>query len=174
MYEVRYPLPVEIRAARPEEYEEAGRVTADAYREFAPPGDHGWETYLGEIADVAGRAGRTWVLVAAEDGAILGSATVEMDDRVLGDDDEVLPPEMACLRMLGVDPAARGRGVGRALVDGSIDLARAQGKSVMTLRTTDTMHAARRLYRSMGFEPDPARDVVFDSGFRLIAFRLAI
>jgi GNAT superfamily N-acetyltransferase len=81
---------------------------------------------------------------------------------------------MACLRMLGVDPSARGRGIGRALVEASIDLARAAGKTVMTLRTTDVMHAAHGLYRSMGFEPDPDRDVVFDDGFRLIAFRRPI
>jgi ribosomal protein S18 acetylase RimI-like enzyme len=165
---------MKVRLVRREEYDQAGRVTADAYLEFAPESDPEWDAYLAEIGDVAGRAGRMPVLVATEDGLIPGSATVEMDDRVMGDDDETLPPEMACLRMLGVDPGTRGRGVGRALVQASIELARAEGKTVMTLRTTDAMHDAQHLYRSMGFERDPDRDHVFDNGFRLIAYRRPI
>ena len=47
---------MEIRQVRPEEYAEAGRVTALAYQEFAPPGDADWEAYLRVIADVAGQA----------------------------------------------------------------------------------------------------------------------
>jgi ribosomal protein S18 acetylase RimI-like enzyme len=165
---------MEIRAALPEDYDEAGRVTAEAYREFMPPDDPDWISYLALIGDIAGRADRTPVLVAAERGAILGSATVEMDDRVVGDDDEALPPEMASLRMLGVDPGTRGRGAGRALVEASIELARTAGKAVMVLRTTEVMLAAQRLYRAMGFERDPDRDLVFDNGFRLIAYRRPI
>jgi ribosomal protein S18 acetylase RimI-like enzyme len=165
---------MEIREVRPEEYEEAGRVTALAYREFAPPNDPDWEEYLGEIADVAGRANRTLVLVAAQDGRILGTATMEFDDGVVGDDDPSLPPEMASLRMLGVDPEARSRGIGRALVEACIDLSRARQKTLFVLRTTERMLAAHRLYESLGFERDLDRDVVFDSGFRLIAYRLPI
>jgi len=165
---------VEIRAVRPDEYEEAGRVTAEAYREFARPGDPDWEEYLREIADVAGRAPKTPVLVAVDEGRVLGSATLEMDDHVVGDDDAWLPPDVASLRMLGVDPEARGRGVGRALVLATIELARSAGKSRYVLRTTERMTAAHRLYESMGFERDAERDLVFENGFRLVAYRLAI
>jgi GNAT superfamily N-acetyltransferase len=165
---------VDVREVRPEEYAEAGRVTAGAYREFAPQGNADWEKYLREIADIGGRAAKTPVLVAVEEGRILGSATVEMDDRVVGDDDAALPPEMASLRMLGVDPQARGRGAGRALVEATIDLARRSGKTLCVLRTTERMVVAHRLYESMGFERDLARDLVFEDGFRLVAYRLAI
>jgi GNAT superfamily N-acetyltransferase len=165
---------VDVREVRPEEYAETGRVTAGAYREFAPQGNADWEMYLREIADIAGRAAKTPVLVAVEDGRILGSATVEMDDRVVGDDDAALPPDMASLRMLGVDPEARGRGAGRALVEATIDLARRRGKTLCVLRTTERMEVAHRLYESMGFERDLARDLVFEDGFRLLAYRMAI
>ena len=46
-------MTVEVRPARPEEYEEAGRVTALAYREFAD--GESWDRYLNRIADVAAR-----------------------------------------------------------------------------------------------------------------------
>jgi ribosomal protein S18 acetylase RimI-like enzyme len=165
---------MEVRLVRPEEYEEAGRSTAAAYEEFATPGDPDWDGYLREIADIGGRAGRLPVLVAVEDGRILGSATLELDDAILGDDDAELPPDTVSLRMLGVDPTARGRGAGRALVEASIAEARARGKRHVVLRTTPPMTIAQRLYESMGFVPDPERDLVFDSGFRLLAYRLAL
>ncbi len=153
--------PMEIREVRPDEYERAGRVTALAYREFVPDDrSEEWEEYLERIADVEGRIDRTLVLVAVEAGRILGSATVELDG-TLGDDDEFLPPEMASLRMLGVDPEARGKGVGRALVEACIERARESGKLVLVLRTTAAMASARRLYESMGFRRDPARDLSF-------------
>jgi ribosomal protein S18 acetylase RimI-like enzyme len=164
---------VDIRPVRPEEYEEAGRVTAGAYREFAPDDDDGWQEYLGEIADVAGRVDRTVVYVAVGGERILGCVTLELD-RTVGDDDVTLPPEMSCIRMLGVDRSARGRGVGHALVVTCIDRSRQAGKTIVTLRTTALMVVARRMYESMGFEADPERDVVYDDGFRLLAYRLAI
>jgi ribosomal protein S18 acetylase RimI-like enzyme len=162
---------MEIREVRPEEYGEAGRVTALAYREFVPPGDSDWEEYLGEIADVAGRAGLTTVLVAVEDGRILGTATLELDNKVPESDPQrVLEPDEAHLRMLGVDPAERGRGVGRALVEASIAVARKRGKRVFRLTTTRAMKVARAMYERMGFTATPERDRHFESGFVLYAY----
>ena len=76
-------MAIEIREARPEEYEEAGRITADAYREFATPGRRaGWDDYLVRIADIAERAQRTTILVAVnDDGVILGTVTLELEGR---------------------------------------------------------------------------------------------
>jgi GNAT superfamily N-acetyltransferase len=162
---------MKIREVRPNEEKEAGRVTALAYSEFAPPGDEDWAEYLGEIADVASRVDRTIVLGAFDGDRVLGTATIEMDD-TLGDDDIELPPDTASLRMLGVDPAARGRGVGRALVEACLDRARGAGKRVMVLRTTEKMQVAHTLYASMGFARDRDRDLTFEDGFRLIAYRL--
>jgi len=166
---------VEIREVRPEEYPEAGRVTALAYLEFVPPGPgwDDWQGYLSEIGDVAGRVDRTVVLAAVEGGRILGTATIEVD-RTLGDDDVELPSDAASLRMLGVNPEARGKGVGRALVEACIERARAAGKRTMLLRTVGRMVAAQRLYASMGFERDPDRDLSFEDGGGLLAFRLDI
>jgi ribosomal protein S18 acetylase RimI-like enzyme len=162
---------VEIREVRPEEFAEAGRVTALAYREFAPPDSPAWNEYLETIADVAGRTDRTTVLVAAENGRILGTATIEMD-RTVGDDDPELPPDVAALRMLGVHPEARARGVGRALVQATIDRCVVRRKRELRLRTTEPMVIAQRLYESMGFERDPGRDMRVGEGLALYAYRL--
>ena len=165
-------MTIEVRPVRSDERAEAGRVTALAYREFVRPGDRAWEEYLDHIADVGDRAERALVLVAVEEGRILGSATLELEERVEPEDDPALAPDESHIRMLGVDPAARGGGVGRSLMQAGIERARVQGKRFVTLRTTPVMTAAQALYASMGFELDPAHDMVFDNGFRLIAYRL--
>ena len=126
---------IDVHDATREEYAEAGRVTALAYREFATPGNPDWEPYLARIADVSSRAARTTVLVAIEDGRILGSTTLELDARVELDPERNLDPDEAHIRMLGVDPAARGRGVARALMDESIARARRAGRARITLNT---------------------------------------
>ncbi len=107
---------MEIREARPEEYAVLGDVVAAAYAPYGSPGDQGWVQHLALVRDVADRAQRTVVLVAVKDGSVLGSATIELFD-VIGDDDRELPPDTSFLRMVGVDPRAQGRGVGRALVE---------------------------------------------------------
>lgn len=148
-------------------------MTASAWREYADPGDQSWTDYLAKIADVGGRAGRTTVLVAVdEDGAILGTATLELD-RTIGDEGD-LPADRANVRMLGVAPAARGRGAGRALMEGCLAEARENGKLEMTLKTTPRMEAAVALYESMGFERHPDADYHGEDGFVLLAYRLGL
>lgn len=161
----------EIREARPDEHGEAGRVTTEAYREFFAPEaideDH---AYLARIGDIAGRADRTTILVALEDGRILATLTLELEDRI-GDKhgNPPLAPGEAHIRMLGVAPAARARGVGGALMAEAEARARAAGKTEMTLNTTHLMTAAQAMYRKMGYERGP--DEVMPDGFVLMSFR---
>lgn len=61
-------------------------------------------------------------------------------------------PEVAQLRMLIVDPAARGHNIGERLVETVIGFARAKGYTTITLWTNDCLHAARRIYQKFGFE----------------------
>ena len=55
------------------------------------------------------------------------------------------------LAELYVVPARRGRGLGRALLDAAIVLAREHGADYMDLNTAETDVAARALYESVGF-----------------------
>lgn len=160
-------MAVEIREARPEEYDEAGRVVALAYREFVPPNDASWHDYLERIADVASRARVARILVAVEDGRILASATVEVDERI-EDDDPPLEPDEVTVRMLGVLPEARRRGIARALLEEVESTARRAGRSRITLGTTKRMRAAQAMYERLGYRR--LADRVFPDGFVLLEY----
>jgi GNAT superfamily N-acetyltransferase len=147
----------------------AGRVTVAANAEFAPtdpdePFHTSWARYLAEMADAAGRAAQGELLVAVEDGRVLGTVTL-----YLAPGSMQWRPDDAMLRLLAVDPAARGRGIGRALFRACLDRARAAGKRRMALHTTEWMATARAMYERAGFHREPEGDVRIP-GVNIIAY----
>jgi ribosomal protein S18 acetylase RimI-like enzyme len=145
---------ITVRTARPDEYERVGALTADAYR--ALPGDHLTDGYEAQIRDVANRAKTAEVLVAIDgDGAVLGACTFVSDPASPWM--EWTEPDEVELRLLAVDPAARGRGIGQVLLDAVLERVRALNRPLV-LHSTQHMTTAQHLYARNGFVRTPERD----------------
>ena len=82
---------------------------------------------------------RAWI--AERDGEVVGSVFVARAS-----------PEVAQLRLLYVDPSARGLGLGRRLVDECIRFSRAKGYKTLMLWTHDILVPAVRIYEAAGFK----------------------
>jgi DNA-binding MarR family transcriptional regulator/GNAT superfamily N-acetyltransferase len=135
--------PLVIRPALPGEYgwviQRHGALYA---REYGF--DTSFEALVAQIvADYLERhdPARECCWIAALDGEPIGSVfCVDAGDGV------------AKLRLLIVEPAARGRQVGTQLVEECIRFARATGYRELTLWTQRQLEAARRIYERCGFE----------------------
>ncbi|MGR4850038.1 bifunctional helix-turn-helix transcriptional regulator/GNAT family N-acetyltransferase [Streptomyces violaceus] len=83
---------------------------------------------------------RTWI--AELDGRPVGCVMCVRDEQ---------QPEAARLRLLLVEPDARGLGIGDRLVGALVDFAREVGYREVVLWTNDILGAARRIYQRHGF-----------------------
>jgi GNAT superfamily N-acetyltransferase len=161
---------VEVREVADDEAEAAGELVVAAYAALEDGPDAGEHGYADELRAVGERSRQAVVLVAVDDGRLVGCVTFVPDSASpLAED---LRPGEAGVRMLAVDPAWHRRGVGRALVAACIERARAAGQHTLFLHSGTWMSVAHRLYESMGFQRVPERDWVPVPGIPLLAFAL--
>jgi DNA-binding MarR family transcriptional regulator/GNAT superfamily N-acetyltransferase len=139
------------------------RISSPAILREPRPGDMGWvvqshgalyaseygfnAAFEGLVAEIAAQflasfdASRERCWIAEIDGVQVGSVFL-----VRHSDD------VAKLRLLLVDPAGRGQGLGRRLVAECISFAQACGYRKITLWTQSILFAARKIYQDAGFE----------------------
>jgi ribosomal protein S18 acetylase RimI-like enzyme len=143
---------VSVQPARPEDFDRIAELTVGVYVDGGLASDE----YAPELADVGGRASRSELLVVRDaDDEVVGSVALVL----AGDFGNVTTSdEEAAFRMLVVDPAAQGRGLGELLVSTCLDRARAAGKRRMVISTDPRMTTAHRLYERLGFSRLPERD----------------
>ncbi|HEY1914646.1 MAG TPA: GNAT family N-acetyltransferase [Streptosporangiaceae bacterium] len=152
-----------VREAQPAELAEVGELRVSAYQ-----AEH--------LLDANPRYARTLralgaaddeVLVAIDDGAIVGTAMLEPWHP---GSEVARSPAEAEMRALAVSPQARGRGVGGTLVRAVLDRAAARGARRLVLCTQQEMAAAQRLYLAQGFTRMPDRDWEPVPGLTLLAY----
>jgi len=109
--------------------------------------EYGWDgTYEALAAEIVAqfiknydpKCERCWI--AEKDGERVGAVFVAKAS-----------DQTAKLRLLHVEPEARGLGIGKRLVDECVRFARQAGYQKMALWTQSILHAARHLYKQAGF-----------------------
>ena len=110
--------------------------------------EYGWDwTYEGLVAQILGEfamhfdPAREDAWVADLDGNVVGSVFLMKSNDA----------QVAKLRLLYVDPSARGLGIGSRLVQKCIARARELGYEKLTLWTNDILVSARKIYQATGF-----------------------
>ncbi len=69
-----------------------------------------------------------------------------------GNPTHIYPAEWAYIRLVGVHPQHRGKGIAKTLTQKCIDHARATGEKTIALHTSEMMDAARHIYEGFGFK----------------------
>ena len=87
----------------------------------------------------------THLLLAQEDDRILGTLTLVVFRIPTG--------VRAWIEDVVVSESSRGKGIGAALVEAAVSLAKEKGAKTIDLTSRPTRKAANRLYRAAGFEP---------------------
>jgi ribosomal protein S18 acetylase RimI-like enzyme len=145
---------VTIRPATPDDLSAIGRLGAllvKTHYDFDPkrfmaPTRHTESGYASFLGSQLGREDVV-VLVAAEGGTVIGYTYAGVEGR----DWMSLRGPAGVMYDIVVDPAHRGRGVGRALLEATVAALRSRGSPQVVLSTADRNAAAQRLFESAGF-----------------------
>jgi len=159
---------IAIRPATSGELVGLARFVVDAYRQFsADLTAENWEAMQRGLTAAVRAPDPGIPLVALDGGAVAGFVVYFPPG---ASDKTLFAAEWASVRLLAVDPARRGRGIGGALMEECIARARQDGARVMGLHTSELMATARAMYERMGFEV--VRELPRRLGVRYWVFRL--
>jgi GNAT superfamily N-acetyltransferase len=151
------------------------QVTIAAYQEYGPIMGDLWDLYRRSILATLADFRPAEQIVAEQDGELVGTVLLYPARVPLtGPNGSAITLDWPEIRLLAVAPAARGRGVGRALVDECLRRARQAGAAAITLHTTDMMAVAQSMYVRMGFTRAPELDFKPAPGVTIKGYRLPL
>ena len=108
-----------------------------------PQTEHGYAAFLGrQLGEPT-----VVILVAEREGEVLGYTYAGVE----GPDYMALRGPAGALYDILVDPARRGHGVGRMLLDATLAVLRARGAARVVLSTAERNESAQRLFARAGF-----------------------
>jgi ribosomal protein S18 acetylase RimI-like enzyme len=167
-----------IRDGSPDELSKLGQLLVKVYAALPGfPGPDKQPSYFELLANVGRfteKPGARVLVALSESGELLGGVVYFGDMAQYGADGSANSlKDTSGIRLLGVDPAFRALGLGKALTLACIALAREKGHSQVVLHTTQAMPAAWRLYEKLGFERSEELDF-FHQTLHVSGFKLAL
>ncbi len=167
---------LEIRDVRRDEYELLGQLMVEVYSNLDGfPTQNERPGYYDMLANIGSFSEQkdTQVLVAISAEKRIVGGVVYFGDMATYGSGGTAPAEKnsSGIRLLAVDPRSRGAGVGKALTNACIQLAKDTGHPQVILHTTQAMQVAWALYQKLAFERSPDLDFAQEElpvfGFRL-------
>lgn len=163
-----------IRDLRPEEREAARGLTRTAYAPFATiMAPSAWAGLHAALEAALVSTSPHEHLVAEHGGKLAGSVLLfpPAGGDTAGAGGRMVWPE---LRLLAVVPAARGQGIGEALVQACVERARSAGAPALGLYTSASMGSAIALYERLGFARVPEYDFQPPGAELITAYRFPL
>jgi len=136
-----------LRNYRDDDAKAIVRVALAAFAEFEPHFSD-WPLFNAHVAKMPQLTKTGEIIVAEEDGQIVGAVAYVGPS---GPKPAFFDPAWPIIRMLVIDPVARGKGIGRQLTEECLRRAERDQAGVIALHTTPIMTVALPMYLRMGF-----------------------
>jgi len=169
---------ITIRKARPEEFEKIGQLMVQVYSQlegFPKPEEQA--TYYQLLANIGLLTEKPGVelLIATPDGEKIEGAVVYFSDmQYYGSGGTATQEKNAAgFRLLAVDPASRGKGIGKLLTMECIKRAKENGVAQLIIHSTKAMQVAWKMYEGLGFKRSEDLDFL-QGGLPVFGFRLML
>lgn len=167
-----------IRNAQPAEFEQIGKLMVRVYSRLEGfPKQSEQPAYyemLSNIGDLTRKPATELLVAVSSAGKILGGVVYFSDMQYYGSGGTATKEKNAAgFRLLAVDHAARGQGIGKQLTKECIRKAKEQNLSQVIIHSTAAMQTAWKMYESLGFRR--SEDLDFRQGeLPVFGFRLSL
>jgi GNAT superfamily N-acetyltransferase len=166
-----------IRNARSTEFESIGKLMVDVYSAldgFPKPHEQpGYYKLLANVGELLSKAETELLIAVSDEGKIAGAVVYFGDIKHYGSGGIATQEKNTSgFRLLAVDPAKRGQGVGKLLINECIRKSKDKNLTQIIIHTTMAMQTAWKMYEQIGFKRSEDLDFMQGElpvfGFRLM------
>jgi len=167
-----------VRNALPREFEKIGKLMVDVYSQLDGfPKESEQPNYykmLANIGELTNKPGVELLVAVSPDSKLAGAVVYFRDMKYYGSGGTATQEHNASgFRLLAVDTAVRGQGIGKLLTKECISKAKTQKFPQMIIHTTKVMQTAWKMYEHLGFRR--SEDLDFIQGELVVyGFRLSL
>ena len=166
-----------IRNANPEEFEEIGKLMVNVYSQLdgfpKPTEQPAYYNMLANIGELTTKPNTELLVAVSPNGKIEGAVVYFSDMQYYGSGGSATKEKNAAgFRLLAVDAAARGKGLGKQLTLECIRKGKENDLSQVIIHSTKAMQTAWKMYEGLGFKRSADLDFMQGElpvfGFRLL------